>query len=156
MASFSFNAATVQPKTSFEPVPAGWYIAQITDSSVNPSKSGRGMRMSLTFDIIDGEFKNRKIFAGLNVQHENPDTENWAQKDLSAICHSVGVIDLKDTAQLHMKPLMIKLTVRDAQGGYEASNDVKGYKAAASGAAPAAGAPSAGNAALPPWQKKAA
>lgn len=155
MASFSFNAANVAPASAFEPIPAGWYIAQITDSGVNPAKSGKGQRMSLTFDIIDGEFKNRKIFVGLNIQHENPDTEAWAQKDLSAICHSVGVIELKDTAQLHMKPMMIKVSIREAKGGYDASNDVKGYKAAA-GSAPTGGAPSAANAATPPWQKKAA
>lgn len=156
MASFSFNAANVAPATAFEPIPAGWYVAQISDSAVNPAKSGKGMRMSLTFDIIDGDFKNRKIFAGLNIQHENPETEAWAQKDLSAICHSVGVIDLKDTAQLHMKPLMINVKVRPASGGYEASNDIKGYKQATAGSAPVGGPAAAANSVTPPWQKKAA
>jgi hypothetical protein len=156
MATFNFNAASVAPKASFDPIPAGWYVAQVTDSAVNPAKSGNGMRMTLTFDIIDGEFKGRKIFAGLNVQHANPETERISQEQLSALCHSVGVLDLKDTAQLHMKPLMLKVKVREAKDGYEASNDVSGFKAAAAGSAPTGGAPAAANSALPPWQKKAA
>lgn len=156
MASFFFNAASVTPKTSFDPIPAGWYVAQVTDSGVNPSKSGNGMRMTLTFDILDGEFKGRKIFAGLNVQHANPETERISQEQLSTLCHSVGVIDLKDTAQLHMKPVMIKVKVREAKDGYDASNDVSGFKSATSGSAPTGGAPSASNSAIPPWQKKAA
>ena len=155
MASVSFNAASVTPKASFDPIPAGWYVAQVTDSGVNPSKSGNGMRMTLTFDIIDGDFKSRKIFAGLNVQHANPQTEQISQEQLSSLCHSVGVIDLKDTTQLHMKPVMIKVKVREAKDGYEASNDVSGFKAA-SGSSTTGGAPSAANAATPPWQKKAA
>lgn len=155
MASFSFNAASVAPKSSFDPLPAGWYVAQVTDSAVNPAKSGNGMRMSLTLDIIDGEFKGRKVFTGLNVQHSDPQTEQISQEQLSALCHAVGVLDLKDTAQLHMKPVMVKLKVREAKNGYDASNDVSGYKKV-DASAPNGGAPTAAGAALPPWQKRVA
>lgn len=156
MASFSFNASAITPKTSYDPIPAGWYLAQVTDSIVNPSKSGKGMRMSLTFDILDGEFKGRKVFVGLNVQHENPKVENISREQLGYLMHAVGVIDLNDTAQLHMKPVMIKVKIREAKDGYDASNDVNGYKAATQGHAPVGGAPTAANSAMPPWQKKAA
>lgn len=156
MASFSFNASGITPKTSYDPIPAGWYLAQITDSNVNPAKSGNGMRMSLTFDIIDGQFKGRKIFTGLNVQHVDPETERISQEQLGNLMHAIGVIDLKDTAQLHMKPVMIKVKVREAKGGYDASNDVSGYKPATNATTPTGGVPAAANASLPPWQKKAA
>lgn len=156
MASFSFNASSITPKTSYDPIPAGWYLAQVTDSGVNPSKSGKGMRMSLTFDILEGQFKGRKIFAGLNVQHENPEVERISQEQLGTLMHAIGVIDLQDTAQLHMKPVMIKVKVREAKDGYDASNDVSGYKKSDIVAPTGGGAPAAANAALPPWQKRAA
>ena len=35
----------------------------------------------------------------------------------------------KASEELHDKPLMIKVKVRPAQGEYDASNDVGGYKA---------------------------
>jgi hypothetical protein len=49
------------------------------------------------------------------------------------------VIKLLDTAALHFKPVRINVTVREAQGIYKASNNIKGYEAAGSGiSAPAA------------------
>ena len=51
-----------------------------------------------------------------------------AKKDLAAICRAVGVMSPKASEELHDKPLMIKVKVRPAQGEYEASNDVGGYK----------------------------
>jgi hypothetical protein len=35
-----------------------------------------------------------------------------------------------DTAALHFKPVRINVTVREAQGIYKASNNIKGYEAA--------------------------
>ena len=50
---------------------------------------------------------------------------------------------------------MVKLAVRPASNGYDASNDVKGYASAAGAApsAPAAPAASPQAAAAPPWAR---
>jgi hypothetical protein len=53
----------------------------------------------------------------------------------------VNVIKLLDTAALHFKPVRINVTVREAQGIYKASNNIKGYESAGGGISAPAAAP---------------
>ena len=135
MAQFNFDASQVAPQASSGPLPAGVYLAHITESDVQPLKSGNGEGLKLTFEIIDGQFKGRKVWENLNIRHSSEDTQRIAQSQLSALCHAVNVIKLMDTAALHFKPVRINVTVREAVGQYKASNNIKGYEAA--GSAPA-------------------
>ena len=159
MASLTFDASTVAPQASSGPVPAGTYLAQCIDSDVQPLKSGNGTGLKLTFEIIDGQYKGRRIWENLNIQHSNEDTQRIAQSQLSALCHAVNVIKLQDTAALHHKPVTIKVVVREAKGEYQASNNIKGYESA-SGAVPAFlapvadAAPAAPVSKAPAWAKK--
>jgi hypothetical protein len=130
MAQFNFDASQVAPQAATGPVPAGNYLAHITESDVQPLKSGKGTGLKLTFEIIDGQYKGRRVWENLNIQHENEDTQRIAQSQLSALCHAVNVIKLQDTAALHLKPVNIKVVVREAQGQYQASNNIKGYESA--------------------------
>ncbi len=133
MATFSFDASSIAPAANFSPVPAGSYISQIIDSSIGATKDMTGQILKLTFEIIDGEFKGRKIWNNLNIQNKNADTQKYAQADLSAICRATNQIKLEDTAALHGIPLKIKVTIREASGGYEAQNQIKGFDAASGG-----------------------
>ena len=159
MASINFDASTVAPQASSGPVPAGTYLAQCVDSDVQPLKSGNGTGLKLTFEIIDGQYKGRRIWENLNIQHSNEDTQRIAQSQLSALCHAVNVIKLQDTAALHHKPVTIKVVVREAKGEYQASNNIKGYESAG-GSVPAFLAPVADAAPATPvskapaWAKK--
>ncbi|RIK77249.1 MAG: hypothetical protein DCC68_17685, partial [Planctomycetota bacterium] len=54
MASLNFNANEVEPASDFEPIPAGKYLAMITDSEMKPTKNGTGHYLQLTFQILDG------------------------------------------------------------------------------------------------------
>ena len=75
-----------------------------------------------------------------------------AQSALSALCKATGVVKLSDTAQLHNRPLNIRVKIRPASGDYEAGNALAGYETAGPAAAPAA-APAKPAAA--PWAKAA-
>ena len=130
MAQFNFDASQVAPQQSTGPLPAGTYLAHITESDVQPLKSGNGEGLKLTFEIIEGQFKGRRVWENLNIRHANEDTQRIAQSQLSALCHAVNVIKLMDTAALHFKPVKINVTVREAQGMYKASNNIKGYESA--------------------------
>jgi len=159
MASINFDASTVAPQASSGPVPAGTYLAQCVDSDVQPLKSGNGTGLKLTFEIIDGQYKGRRIWENLNIQHSNDDTQRIAQSQLSALCHAVNVIKLQDTAALHHKPVTIKVVVREAKGEYQASNNIKGYESVGGSVpaflAPVAdAAPAAPVSKAPAWAKK--
>jgi hypothetical protein len=157
MAQFDFDASTVAPQASTGPVPAGTYLAQVIESDIKDLASGNGKGLKLTFEIIDGQYKGRRIWENLNIQHTNEDSQRIAQSQLSALCHAIGVIKLRDTAALHMKPVNIKVTVREAEGKYQASNNVKGYESAGPVAltqaaeAPSAPAPASK---APAWAKR--
>ena len=158
MASINFNAAAVSPQQSFTPIPAGTYIAQITESEIKATKSGSGQMLNTTYEILDGQYKGRKVFGRINIVNQNPEAERIGQSQLSALCHAVNVMQLQDTMQLHHKPVKIKVKVReDETGKYEPSNDVTGYESAGAASVsmvPAAVAAPTANAA--PWAKRAA
>jgi hypothetical protein len=152
MAQFNFDASQIAPQASTGPLPAGVYLAHIVESDVQPLKSGNGEGLKLTFEIIDGQFKGRKVWENLNIRHTSEDTQRIAQSQLSALCHAVNVIKLMDTAALHFKPVRINVTVREAVGQYKASNNIKGYEAAGGGiSAPATAPTPAPVAEAPTW-----
>ena len=140
MALLNFNAATVAPQTNnFDPIPAGIYNAQVTESDIKRLGTGNGDCLNLTLTILDGPMVTRKVWARLNIRHSNAQAQSIAQAQLSSLCHAVGVINLQDSTQLHMKPLRIKVKVRPAEGNYSASNDVTAFEALAGGALPVGG-----------------
>lgn len=137
MSAMNFDANQVQPQTDFAPVPAGDYLAMIIDSEMKATKTGRGQYLALTLQVIDGPMANRLLWDRLTLVHDNPKTVEIAQRALSAICHAVGVLQVTDSAQLHNRPLVVRVKyVEDQQ--YGPKNEVGGYKPAnGQGGAPA-------------------
>lgn len=128
LSSYNFDASTIEPSNSYDPIPAGWYQAIISNSEMKPTRDGYGEYLSLTLQVIEGQYANRLVFARLNLKNANDKAVDIAKKDLAAICRAVGVMSPQSSEELHDKPLMIKVKVRPASGDYEASNDVGGYK----------------------------
>jgi len=175
MALFNFDINQVEKRANiYELLPAGKYLAQITDSSVVPLKSGNGQALQLTFEILSDGYNGRKVFDRLNVQHTNPEAERIGLQNVRAICESIGVTSIKDTSNLHYKPLNITVKIRkDETGQYEDQNTVNGYSKASGSVSPigfakpaapkepsvklvsseemTAAAPTSSN---PPWAKK--
>lgn len=162
-----FDATQVEPQDSFEPLPAGWYPVIISDSEMKPTKAGNGQYLQLELTVIEGEHEGRKTWDRLNLDNPNQTAVEIAQRALSAICRAVGVMAPNDSSELHDRPFEVKLSVKPAKDTYEASNEVKGYRAlggeeAAPAAAPAARqpaaragktAPAASAAKTPPWKR---
>jgi hypothetical protein len=144
MAILNFDSTNVPQSESMDAIPAGWYNAAIDQSEMKPTKDGVGAYLETRFNVLDGQYANRKVFTRLNLRNANPVAQEIAYKQLSSICHAVGVIQVADSQQLHGLPLKIKVKVRAAQGDYEASNEISAFKnineqVDAVGAAPAAG-----------------
>jgi hypothetical protein len=122
-----FNANDVDPATDFEAIPAGKYLAVITESEVKPNKSGTGSYLQLTFQIIDGEYKNRFVWARLNLDNPNATAVKIARAELSAICRAVGVMAPGDSVELHDLPLVISVKCKKRADTGEITNEIKGY-----------------------------
>lgn len=152
MATLNFNANEVPPAEALEAVPAGKYIAVITESEVKPTKSGTGHFLELTFEIIEGDLKGRKVWARLNLDNPNAQAVQIARGELSAICHAVGVMQPKDSAELHNLPLEISVRCKKRDDMDELSNEIKGYAKKDFPAVPATSAPQAKKD-TPPWKR---
>ncbi len=129
MSLLNFNAEEVNPSVGFDAIPAGKYQAVITESEMKPTKSGTGRYLELSVEIIDGEFKGRKLWSRLNLENPNEQAVAIANADLSAICHAVNVLRPRDSVELHDRPLIISVRCRKNPDSDELVNDIKGYEA---------------------------
>lgn len=163
----TFDASNIDPSPRFDPIPAGDYSVIITGSDTKMTKDGTGKYLELALEIQGGEFAGRKLFDRLNLWNNNRQAVEIAQRQLSQICHAIGVLQVADSEQLHYKPLTAMVKLRPAREQFDASNEIKCYKAA-SGAPvqqrapfqpPQAAAPAqnqAFGAGAQPWLNKAA
>lgn len=147
-----FDANQVEPNAPMEAIPADWYTVVITASEEKPTKAKTGSYLELVMEVIQGEYKGRKLFERLNLNNPNKTAVDIAQGELSSICRAVGVMMPQDSSDLHDRPLQVKVAVKPATEQYASSNEIKDYQ-------PADGAGSMSiNASIgsstPPWKKK--
>ena len=147
-----FDANTVEPQQDYQPLPAGQYVAVITDSEMKPTKSGTGNYLQLTFQIVEGEYANRLLWVRLNLDNPNATAVQIARRELSSICRSVGVLVPTDSADLHNLPCMIHVRVKRRSDTGELQNEIKGYSKKDAVAQPIA-ASEVGNSSDPPWKR---
>jgi hypothetical protein len=147
VAKLNFNANQVEPAADFEPIPAGKYVAVITASEMKPTKSGSGSYLELTFQIVEGEYKGRLLWERLNLDNPNPLTVKIARGELSAICRAVGVMEPRDSLELHNLPLVVSVRQKTDPEG-EVRNEVKGYAKRET-----ANAPAQNPNPTPPWRR---
>jgi hypothetical protein len=121
-----FNAAEVED-SKFEALPAGEYRAVITESDRKKTKDGTSELLEVKLQIIDGQYKNRSVIDRFNLWNKNPQATTIAQQQFKKVCEAVNVLKPGDSSALHMRPLMIKVAVREYNGNEQ--NEVKGYKA---------------------------
>lgn len=158
------------PESQFAPLPSGDYTAIIADSIVKQTKRGDGSYLELTYQIVDGPYHGRQVWARVTLSNPNATAVTIGQQHLAQIRHATGVLQLTDSQQLHNLPHVIRVEFRPAnpaRGQDRDGNEVREYKALA-GAAPRPAAPAtpaaprpaapAQQAASPglPWQTRAA
>lgn len=156
MAQLNFDATNVEPDTGFDTVPAGWYNVAMDESELKPTKDGHGTYLQVRFNILDGQYRGRKLFARLNIRNANAQAQEIALRQLSAIGHAVGILQIADSQQLHGHALKVKVKIRKGDDQYEDQNEIISYKninepVATVGSDQGAGAPPAGFA--PPPQQ---
>lgn len=158
--NFNVNELPVS-ENNFEPLPAGWYTASISQADVAPTKSG-GQMIKLRWDILGPTHQGRVVFGNINIQNANPEAQRIGLEQLNQLLTAAGIVDLDDTDQLISVTVQIKLSVKESeyQGEKQVRNEIKGYKAIESSASSAilnvmAKAPAAASAGSTPfWLKK--
>lgn len=128
MTELNFDSTVVEPATGrFELLPVNDYLAVISESAMADNKKTKGKHLSVTWTVIEGDYKDRKVFSNLNLVNDNEQTVEIAQRELSAICRATGVLHPKDSSELHDKPVVISVGIRKGSNGYEDSNVIRKF-----------------------------
>jgi hypothetical protein len=143
-----FDAREVEQLDTFEPIPAGKYIAAIVSSEMKPTKAGDGAFLEVQFQILDGEHKGRLLWARLNLENKNPLAVKLARAELASICQAVSVMTPNDSSELHDLPLQLKVGMKRREDTGELTNEIRGYARK-----PAPGQTPQANGDTPPWRR---
>lgn len=124
--ALNFDSSQYEPMREREPVPAGTYRAQIIESELKPTKKNDGRYLQLTWQIVDGPYKGQYMWDQLNLQNPNSQTVDIAQRQLTSICRAIGVTKVGDSGQLHNKPALLTVTIKQ-DAGYAPKNRITKY-----------------------------
>ncbi|MBR9690405.1 DUF669 domain-containing protein, partial [Candidatus Woesearchaeota archaeon] len=112
----------------FSVIPVGKYNVQITKSELVDTAKKNGQQLKLQFKVIDGKFKGRMVFAGLNIDNPNPKAVDIAIRELTSIVKACGKVDIQDSSEIHGIPLTVSVKITPASGNYPEKNEITKYE----------------------------
>lgn len=114
----------------FEPVPKGEYRFQIKEAEINPTKNKDGRVLTLTHEILKGDFKGKTVKEYICFEHSNPETERIAASRIASICDAIGVefTELEGPEELVGKKFIGDVSIAPADGDYGPKNRLDGYE----------------------------
>lgn len=101
----------VAERQDFTPLPAGKYVAMVTNTDYKDNNNKDGKILALTFEIQDGTYTNRKIFENLNIRNKNEIAQRIATEALAELCKALGKETLSDTDELLNKRVVLDVAV---------------------------------------------
>ena len=113
---------------TWDVLPAGFYQAAITKTERKPTKQNPSNQyLSLEFSVADGERAGQKFWANLNLWHENPQTVEFAHKELNSIKRACGVARINDSDELQGILIGVELAVEDTNN-FGKKNRIRSYQ----------------------------
>lgn len=109
-------------------VPKGEYQAKVVESAVLPTASGRGEMLKLTFELLSGEVRRRRLVERFNIVNANAVAQRIAQQMLARLCAAADLSGIADSEELHDIPVMIRVDIRPGSNGYGDQNIIKDYR----------------------------
>lgn len=129
----------VEDRKDFGLIPPQDVVMAITNSEYKPNSKNTGHALNLEFQILDGEFTGRKLWAMLNLDNPSADAVRIAQAELKQILTATEMLGKfgQDVTVLHNIPMIGTLEVdpeRTVNGQtYKAKNKIKKYSPIAAG-----------------------
>ena len=116
----------------FEPITPGDYVALIVASEKKETKAKTGYYLEFTFQIVEGEFKERRLWDRLNLWNANKTAVKIANQRLAEIRKATGILNPSSSEELHDKPLLLKVVTRTRSDTGELTNEIKKVSSVAS------------------------
>lgn len=153
------NAPTETKSNNFEPIPAGWYPVEFEKTAPAQNKNGSGESLEMTCRVYGPNHAGRMLFPKITLRYiggdeeKNELVEGIGRQQIQELRIALGIANLTDSSQIVGKRCMARVSIRPANGQWEARNDVKGYRALEGVAVITATAASTSSAAKKPWEK---
>ena len=163
-----FDPAAHEGTQDLVAVPAGWYLAHIVEAEVRDAANGNGNYLWTAFEIIEGQYKGRKVFHTVTIHNASQQAVEIGQRLMTDVYLACGVTGpTQDIGVLLYKPVKIRVGIkRDPEGLYPDGNRVNAvrpqdyepkrgrFTPSASGAAPTNPTPSSAPKGDRPWDQK--
>ena len=164
----NLDLGTVEAQDDFAPIPAGDYQVQCVSVDLATSNAGNRL-VKAQFQVLGGEYDNRRIFESYNIQHANPKVVEISLRSVKSWAIACGLTGNERLTMAMLKGLEgveflanVKIE-QDKTGQYGPQNRIKAYKplpgavasAPAQAARPASVPPRPAPAAAParPWEQ---
>ena len=139
---------------NFDPIPAGWYTAQIAKTELKDTKDSTGQYINMQMTITGPSYQGRVVFAMINIRNKSQKAEEIGRQQLGDLMRALGLARVQDTDELIGGNLSVKVDIQQSPG-YDPKTVVKSYKAIEGSAPPMpTPAPTKSTGAAPPWAKK--
>lgn len=135
MASFDYDFNEV-PESEYSALPEGDYVVVMTASDKKLNKEGTSHYLETVYEVIDGDYKGRKVWERYNLWHAKPNVANIARRDIKKLAQCAGfTVQPNDSNELHNIPLILRLTVflDTYNGKQEEKNKIADYFPASAG-----------------------
>ena len=121
-------------KKSYEPLSDDNYTVTLNRVGEKSTKAGNGTLIDVSFQVSDGEFKNRLIWDSFLISHPNPKAAGIGLQRLDKMLKSIGVHggfealgnDSSQIEQFIGKELVVETSV-ESNPGFKPRNVIKKY-----------------------------
>jgi hypothetical protein len=143
--ALDFDPATVERRpSSFDPLPAGDYPFTVSKIEAKKTRDEQSVQANVELTVDDGEHKGRKVWTRITLRTIRTDEKGQQMLEIGKR-QAAELQDACGVTGMSLSPcvgaqIVVKLKVRPAANGYEASNDVVAFKVRAGIAAPVAAA----------------
>jgi len=137
--SFTINvpegATSSAPTGEIGPIPKGAYAVTVYDVKAEEVRSGPNAgkpRWNVQFRVSEGQYENRRVFAYIPLYVAG---DFWkTQSFFESLGFDVkGEFKVPAPADVLGKSVLARVTIREAEGDYPASNNVSGFDPVESG-----------------------
>ena len=128
LTGINLDEVDTSERGGYSPLPAGEYMVQIIEGEVIRKDSGDAM-MKLVFEVMDGEFANRKLFENLNIRHSNPTAQKIALETLTELWRDAmgGSGNPPNVDAMTAKPVRAKVAVEKRKDTGDMQNRIKRF-----------------------------
>ena len=126
--SFTANPNHVSAKTTFSPIPVDDYLLQVVSCEAKDTSVGKALNIG--FQVLDGPYKNRRIWVMYNLLHPDAEVVQRAEDQMQDLSKALGIVGQVDTDDLLHKPLIGRVYLTKPRLGHDQKNGINRFRPA--------------------------